>query len=311
MTSARVLVVGESVLDIVRRSGAADETAPGGSPANVAVGLARLGTETTLLTQLADDDAGAMIAQHLAGAGVVLAADPSVEATPTAIATLDEAGAATYEFRIAWTLGSDAAARAMKVAASHVHVGSLGALVDPGATAVRAAVTATQGSATVSFDPNIRPELVPSMDHAREAVEWYVARADVVKASDEDVAAIYPDRDPVEVADAWSRRGPAFVALTRGGEGSVLVRRGERISVDARPAEVVDTVGAGDSFMSALIDGLRRLDLLGDAAALRSTALGSLVAVAERAATAAAMTVSRRGAEPPTSVMLDGVPVRR
>ncbi|MDV9201013.1 carbohydrate kinase family protein, partial [Streptomyces sp. Wh19] len=254
-----LLVIGECVADIVRLPGAADQVHPGGSPANVAYGLARLGHGTTLLTQLGPDANGRLIRDHLAGAGVEVRTDDATAATPSAAVTLDSDGRATYTFEIAWALGPVSLDRPPR----HVHTGSIAAVMEPGAATVLGAVESLRTSATVSYDPNVRPELMGDHDSAVRRVERCVALSDVVKASDEDLEWLYPGQDPERVAERWLTAGPALVLVTRGGDGALAVLPGGRVTVDALPTEVVDTVGAGDAFMSGTLHALAGHGLLG------------------------------------------------
>ncbi|GAB2718567.1 carbohydrate kinase family protein [Kitasatospora kifunensis] len=292
------LVIGESVADIVRTPGRPDVPHPGGSPANVAYGLSRLGHPTALLTQLGADPVGELITAHLRSAGVELLTDRrQAAATPSAIVTLDAQGRASYTFDIHWSLAPVRPA----VAAPHTHFGSLAALLAPGAEATLDLVAGLREGATVSYDPNIRPALLGSPTEVRAQVERCVALSDVVKASDEDLDWLYPDRTPEQVAAAWLAAGPALVLVTRGGAGALAVTRDARVDGPARAAEVVDTVGAGDSFMSAALDALAARGLLGAGgrAALRTLTESALAALLRHAGAAAAVTVSRAGANPP------------
>ncbi|MFD3535474.1 carbohydrate kinase [Streptomyces sp. NPDC058664] len=297
------LVIGECVADIVRApagSGAADRVHPGGSPANVAHGLGRLGRDVTLLTQLADDPDGRLIDAHLREAGVRVAVGGAPARTPSAVVGLDAQGRATYTFDIAWTLASGAPAG---LTPAHVHIGSIAAVTAPGADTVLAETARLRDRATVSYDPNVRPELMGDHAGAVARVERCVALSDLVKASDEDLAWLYPGEDPYTVAARWLTLGPAVVLVTRGAEGSLAVTRRETVTADALPVSVVDTVGAGDSFMSAVLDTL---------AGQGREALGSLGAeylagLLGRAGAAAAVTVSRAGAQPPSRTELDAV----
>ena len=292
------LVIGESVADIVRSPGHADVTHPGGSPANVAYGLARLGRATTLLTQLGADPAGDLIAGHLRSAGVRLLTDGH-RRTPTAVVTLDEHGSAGYAFDIDWTLQQPEPPSAP----GHVHFGSIAAVREPGAAAPLAAVTRLRDRSTVSYDPNVRVQLMGERAAAVAQVERCVALSDLAKASDEDLAWLYPGEPVPSVAARWLALGPATVLVTRGGAGSTGFTRTGTADAPVPPTTVADTVGAGDSFMSATLDALAARGLLGaparpDLAALTADVLG---AVLRRAATAAAITVSRPGANPPTA----------
>ncbi|MGW5349547.1 carbohydrate kinase family protein [Streptomyces sp. NPDC004031] len=308
------LAVGESVADVVRTPGAPDVTHPGGSSANVAYGLARLGRGVALLTQLGDDPAGGLIREHLESAGVrVLTDGRTGQATPTAVVTLDARGAATYDFAIGWTLRPvDFPADGVR----HVHLGSIGAVVAPGADAAREVTARLRASATVSYDPNVRPALMGERAAAAAAAERCVALSDVVKASDEDLAWLYPGEQPGEVAARWLRLGPAVVFVTLGAQGAHAFTAAGRVAGAPVRAEVVDTVGAGDAFTSAALDTLNALGLTGAAARPRLAAAldGTVLArVLHRAGTAAALTVSRAGARPPDAAELSAavaVPAR-
>ncbi|MFD7622544.1 carbohydrate kinase [Streptomyces sp. NPDC059802] len=297
-----LLVIGECVADIVRLPDAADRVHPGGSPANVAYGLARLGHGATLLTQLGPDDNGRLIRDHLAGAGVEVRTDEATAPTPSAAVTLDDAGRAAYTFEIGWTLGPVALDRPPH----HVHTGSVAAVMEPGAATVLGAVESLRTAATVSYDPNVRPELMGDHASAVRRVERCVALSDVVKASDEDLDWLYPGREPEQVAERWLATGPAVVLVTRGGDGALAVLSGGRVTVDALPTEVVDTVGAGDAFMSGTLHALAAHGLLGadGRERLRSLDLARTADVLRHAAASAAVTVARAGANPPDEAEL-------
>ncbi|MGW1844105.1 carbohydrate kinase family protein [Streptomyces sp. NPDC001966] len=297
-----LLVIGECVADIVRLPGAAEQVHPGGSPANVAYGLARLGHGATLLTQLGPDDDGRLIRDHLAGAGVEVRTDGATAPTPSAAVTLDAAGRAEYTFDITWTLGPVSLDRPPH----HVHTGSIAAVMEPGAATVLAAVESLRTAATVSYDPNVRPELMGDHESAVRRVERCVALSDVVKASDEDLEWLYPGQDPERVAERWLATGPALVLVTRGGDGALAVLPGGRVTVDALPTYVVDTVGAGDAFMSGTLHALAGHGLLGadGRERLRSLDRARTADVLRHAAASAAVTVARAGANPPDGVEL-------
>ncbi|MES9506965.1 carbohydrate kinase [Streptomyces sp. NPDC000609] len=292
-----LLVIGECVADIVRLPGAADQVHPGGSPANVAYGLARLGHGATLLTQLGRDGNGRLIRDHLTGAGVEVRTDDATAPTPSAAVTLDGAGRAAYTFEIGWTLGPVSLDRPPH----HVHTGSIAAVMEPGAATVLGAVESLRTAVTVSYDPNVRPELMGDHASAVRRVERCVALSDVVKASDEDLEWLYPGQEPERVAERWLATGPAVVLVTRGGDGALAVLPGGRVTVDALPTEVVDTVGAGDAFMSGTLHALAAHGLLGadGRERLRSLDRARTADVLRHAAASAAVTVARAGANPP------------
>lgn len=285
-----VLVMGESLIDVVRAPDGSVSEHVGGSAANVAVALARLGRSVRFATCFADDPHGRMIAAHLDRAGVRLANRPhSIGRTSTAVATLGSDGAASYEFDLAW----EPEPPAVEAAPTAVHVCSLGAVLSPGSEVVHGVVSRLRERALVSYDINARPALTGSGPDLVERVERMVGSSDLVKASDEDLAALYPTLGLADAAQGLLERGPDAVVVTRGAQGAVWFSRTGSVEVASSPVEVADTIGAGDTFSAALVDGLvGRGDLatLGDAA-VRETLT--------RAARAAAVTVSRPGADPP------------
>ncbi|MFE9724915.1 carbohydrate kinase [Streptomyces sp. NPDC005794] len=309
--SPALLVIGECVADIVRLPGVPDRIHPGGSPANVAYGLARLGRSTTLVTQLGPDPVGRLIGDHLASAGVRVLTDGSGAPTPAATVDLDDAGRATYTFEITWTLGPVERPGEMP---QHVHTGSVATALEPGADTVLDLVRSLRTEATISYDPNVRPALMG--DHARAVhrAERCAALSDVVKASDEDLLWLYPDELPEEAAGRWLRSGPAVVLLTRGAGGATAFLPGATVSTGAPPVPITDTVGAGDAFMSGTLHALAAHGLLGARGRARLRALDTAVLrdVLRHAVASAAVTVARAGALPPDeeelAVALTSVP---
>lgn len=304
MSQPHVLVVGESLIDIVERPGHEPAEHVGGSPANVAVGLARLGRPVELTTWFGRDARGRRIREWLEADGVVVTAgSDGAQRTSTARARLDPTGAADYDFDLSYDV-PDAAPTARP---AHVHIGSISATIEPGAGKVARLVADLAGGATVSYDPNARPAIMPGPAASRRTVEGLVARADVVKVSDEDVAWLAPGEELTAVLRGWLALGPALVVVTRGGEGALaLTAAGGEVSVPAPRVTVADTVGAGDSFMAGIIDGLARAGLLGAdrREQLRGVDESTVRDVLAHAARIAAVTVSRHGANPPTTAEL-------
>jgi fructokinase len=295
----RGLVIGESLIDIVE----SDEHV-GGSPLNVAVGLARLGRDVDFLTYIADDAYGRRITEYLNAAGVQLVSESrTAERTATARSTIAEDGSADYVFDLDWQLsGTPPVAPPL-----FVHTGSIAAVQDPGCLAVAALIDTYRVSATVTFDPNVRPSLIADRDLARERIEHLVERSDIVKVSEEDLRWIDPDRPPERIAQTWLALGPAIVAVTMADRGAAAVCAAGVARVPARPVQVVDTVGAGDAFMVGLIDALWASDLLGAQrrAELAALDLDALTTALEAASAAAALTVGRAGADLPDRATLD------
>jgi fructokinase len=299
-----VLVVGEALVDVVERVDGSRVERPGGSPANVALGLARLDRSVWLLTRVGDDDRGHHLRTHLESSGVRLAPGSVTRGrTSTATARLDARGAASYRFDLDWRVpsapGPDSALA--------LHTGSVAAFLPPGGDEVLALVDRVTGRMTVSYDPNVRPALMGDPGPARDRVEHLVALADLVKVSDEDLAWLAPGEDPEDVVRRWLAAGPAVVVLTRGGTGAVGYTAAGRAAVAAPPVTVTDTVGAGDSFMAGLLDFLAGAGLLGatERDRLHGLPTSTLAVMLEHAARIAAITCTRTGADPPTRAELE------
>ncbi|MUU73788.1 carbohydrate kinase [Pseudarthrobacter sp. GA104] len=285
-----VVVVGEALVDIVVSSGGSVEH-PGGSPANVAYGLGRLGAATALLTSIGDDPRGAAIEQHLRSAGVeLLPGSKGPGRTATATATLASDGSAHYDFDIRWDLPRIAPATLPKV----LHTGSIATFLAPGAAAIRDLLEQSHERCFVTYDPNIRPALLGSRFEAKTIFEQLVPFTEVVKLSDEDALWLYPRLSLEDISQHILDLGAGLVAVTMGAKGSLLTTAGAQVAVPPVTAEVADTIGAGDSYMSALICGL----LMRGSDGLAPSVLESLGRMASRAA---AITVSRPGANPPTA----------
>jgi fructokinase len=310
--TAPVLVIGEALVDIVGTGGRSNgsgsgrngrngaKATPGGSPANVAVGLARLGLPTELVTRFGTDPYGDQLGAHLFGNGVQLApgsVDPHFR-TSTATATLDADGVASYQFDITW----EPPALSLSRGCPAVHTGSIATVLEPGAEAIRRFLgSLAEQPVTVTLDPNARPTITPDAESTWTAVRGLAALSDLVKLSDEDCEFLRPGATPDEIAaELLAVDRTRCVVITRGGEGAIGVSRTARVEVAAPAIKVIDTVGAGDSFMSALIAGLHARGLLG-AVRLEGLDEENLSAVVDYAVKAAAITCTRHGADPPTA----------
>ncbi len=301
-----VLVVGEALVDVVTPAASPTTEHVGGSPANVALGLARLGHPTGLVACLGNDARGAAVREHLARGGVELDARP-IATTGTASARLDVHGAAEYAFDLAWAPGPIA----LPPGTGHVHTGSLAAALDPGAADVLRLLDEVRATGTVSFDPNVRPSITPDRTVVAERVAEVARRADVVKASAEDLAWLHPDRPEDAVVAELLDTGPWLVVVTDAGAG---VRWWTAAAPDspgtraARDVDVLDTVGAGDSFMAGLVSGLLDAGLLGAPRGSAHRGIGAddtrIVTAIERGLATSAVTVSRAGAYAPVRTEL-------
>jgi fructokinase len=292
------LVVGEALIDEIVESGRVRRS-PGGSPANVALGLARLGLETRLHTAIGDDEDGDLIRQHLVAAGVTLTAESSTNGpTSRAVATLAEDGSAGYQFAVSWEPRDLPEIGEPTV----IHVGSLGAFLEPGCEVTRAIVRRGRAAgALVTFDPNIRPSLSGNPERALERFMALALASDLTKLSEEDAGFLFPGEPLYRILDRLIDGGVAVAAITRGSEDALLASGPHRVTVPPVATALADTIGAGDSFMAAMIWSL--VSAYWDGAPLSQRRLAETGEVAARAA---AITVSRTGADlPALSELID------
>lgn len=283
-----IAVVGEALIDRVRYPDGRVTEFPGGSAANVAVAIGRLGVPVQLITELGDDADGALIRDWLRRSVVEAVVSTSASGrTSSASAVIGTDGSAEYEFDIAWDLPP-----IVLPPTAILHVGSVGSAMDPGARTV-ADMVLRAGGALVTFDPNVRPSITPDREAVRARAERLVAAAGLVKASDDDLRWLYPDATPLESARAWSAAGPGLVVVTHAEGGATAVSSSFEVSVPATPVEVVDTVGAGDTFTGAMLAQIAvgGIDLIGTERAVAE--------MVRRSAVAASITVARAGANPP------------
>jgi fructokinase len=298
---APILVGGEALYDLV--AGAADGSLTGhagGGPFNVARTIGRLRQPVAFLGRLSTDRLGATHARMLADDGVgaqclVRTADP----TTLALASLDDDGVASYGFYTAATaaagLTPEAALAALPPRVAALHVGTLGLVLEPMADAIEAVVERLAGDTLVFVDLNCRPQAIDAPRAYRERLARIVARSDVVKASEEDLAWLDPGLPRLDAARALLQRGPAAVLLTLGGDGAMVLGDGQETAVAAEPTTVVDTIGAGDAFGGGVLAWWISRGLGGAEVARHDL----LVGAAKYGAAVAARTVARAGASPP------------
>jgi fructokinase len=304
---AAFAVIGETVIDLVDPGdGSACIAHQGGSPLNVAIGLARLGNRTAFFGRMSRDPLGTVLGRHLERSGVetdyvIRAAEPST------IALVElSAGQARYEFSVSGTSDFQWSAEEIAVlpaGAPAVHFGSLTSWQPPGDEVVnqRMAELRAAGSALISYDPNARPTLQGAAASARAKVARSAALAHVIKASSDDIDYLYDGEELASVVERWLGQGAALVVITSGAGGATAWVHG-RVPVrrPAFPIRVVDTVGAGDAFTSGLLDGLGRRGLA-TPEGVRSLADPSVLAgILDEAGAGSAITCSRAGANPPT-----------
>ncbi|MFI9815864.1 carbohydrate kinase family protein [Saccharothrix variisporea] len=298
-----IIVGGEALVDLVPDRVGGYRPIPGGSPANTAVGLGRLGTQTALLARLANDRFGALLRAHLATSNVDLRHTvESTEPTTLAVVDVDAHGTADYSFYIdgcadgGWQ-PTDLPAALPPEAQLHVG-GSFALAVEPMAATFETLLSREHPHRVISLDPNIRPVLVKDDTAVRARLHRWLGMVDIVKVSADDLRWIAPDRPPAEVVAEWHDLGPALVVVTRGAEGVYASGPTGDVELPALRVDVVDTVGAGDAFMAGLLAAFDRNDLLTrtDLGTLTRTDLADTLAYAQRVA---AITCTRPGADSP------------
>jgi fructokinase len=297
-----ILVGGEALFDVVAGHGDDLKAHPGGGPFNAARTIARLEQPAVYLGRLSTDRFGDRLERILLDDGVSLESVVRTEdPTTLALAELGDGGSVSrYRFYAQGTsaagLTSEAALVALPERVATVFVGTLGLVLEPMASALEAVVDRLSGTdAMVVVDPNCRPHVIDDPAAYRRRLKWILARTHLLKVSEEDVHFLDPDRDPVKATRALLVDGPAVGVLTRGGDGAVVVTPDREVVVKAPPANVVDTIGAGDAFAGGLLSWWRERGLGADA-------LGDLDTVVEAtrfACVVAAKTCERAGASPP------------
>ncbi len=299
-----ILISGEALIDLIPdpvKQNAYDAVL-GGSPYNVAIGLARLGSKTAFVSRISADGNGEALAAGLGGNGVDLAFVLR-DKRPSTLAFVMRGTAKTgsrYSFYLDATSfdGPWPFPATWPEGGRHLHVGSISAIDPRHGEHVVEALMVARSHATISYDPNIRPLVTPDQPAVAALVERQAALANVVKASEEDLQWLYPARSVEDSLAAWAALGPRFCVATLGERGALAIIDGQRIEVPAPRIDVVDTVGAGDSFMSALLSAMDHDSALGAGASPPSrTALERWLRFA---AAASAITCTRKGSDPPT-----------
>lgn len=311
--SQHIVVVGEALIDLIQQPDGSYDAKTGGAPANVSIALARLGVDVTFISRMSVDAFGVKLHHWLAPESINLAhLIRTTDPTTLAVATLDDHGKASYSFYINgtadWGLTDLDLADLVAAPPAAFVMGSVALVIEPGAGAIERTAQRLHdaGETTLVIDVNIRPGLGLERDAERTRIERQVGIAHIIKASDEDIAWLYTPNDVESVATTWSQSGRAVI-VTRGSAGATLYLDGSRVTDVAAPTiELVDTVGAGDSFLGATLFGLQQLDALGHAATSRLPTVtpDQWADVLTLAARVGAITCSRAGCNPPTRAEL-------
>jgi fructokinase len=293
----QILVVGEALMDLIPVSGGEISEMVGGGPCNSAKALARLGFSTTFIGGISSDGYGEAIERELLDSGVSLElVHRSDLPTALAIATINDAGLASYEFKLESTVSFNFHSSWLpKEDSEIIHIGSVATLLEPGASELHKWLS--DKSATVVFDPNVRPSIQSDKKIYRNSVERWIELAKIVKLSEDDFSWLYESSESDVIAN-WLSRGTEIVVVTRAERGLSAFTRDGRIDCPAAKVKLVDSVGAGDTIGAVIVEGLLKHGLGG----LKADVLKKVL---ERAATAAGITCSRAGANPPWKEELD------
>lgn len=294
-----ILCAGESLIDMVPRDGFYRPLA-GGSVWNTALALGRLGAPVRYLWPISRDPFGEMLLRPLAEAGVDTGACPRTDRLTTlAVVTLTggEARYSFYDEGSAGRLFAETDLPPLTPDQSALFIGGISLVPDPcGATIETLAARAAAAGLPVMLDPNIRPFFIPDETEYRARLDRLIGHAAIVKISGDDLAWLSPDQPPETAARALLDRGPRLVLQTGGADGAIAHTRDHRLTAPAFRVEVADTIGAGDTFNAGILDALHRAEAL---ARLDRLDEPTLTAALTHAARAAAVTVSRPGADPP------------
>jgi fructokinase len=294
---SQVWVTGEVLIDLIP-DGSDRTPIVGGGPANTAKALSKLGIDTHFIDGISTDDYGQMAKHELISAGVKLDyVKYSDKPTCLAIVSLNDSGSASYEFVIENTatfdFTSDWLPNPQTERPSLLHIGTLATAIEPGASVLFEWAQSVARVAPIVFDPNIRPAVINDREKYVMQVERWVSISSVVKVSNEDIKWLYTSLEIEQVVNNWLAKGPSLIVVTYGDKGLAGYRVGEKVFVDAVVVVVADTVGAGDTVGAILVEAIVKdgLDTLSGV---------KLEMMLKRAAKAAAITVSRSGANPPT-----------
>ena len=293
----QVWVAGEVLIDLIP-NGSERKSIVGGGPANTAKALSKLGVEAQFIDGISTDEYGQIAKTELLSADVLLDfVQYSNKPTCTAKVTLSSSGSALYEFVIEGTATFDFSALWLpdpqSLKPSLLYIGTLATVIEPGASILFEWAQNVSYVSPIVYDPNIRPAVLGNRDEYMKKVEKWISISSAAKVSDEDLNWLYPGKAIHEVVGQWIEKGLQLVVVTLGVKGITAYRKNEQISVDAVKVVVVDTVGAGDTVGAVLVEAIVKNGLDKLTGEVLKTMLN-------RATKAAAITVSRRGANPPT-----------
>jgi fructokinase len=292
-----IWVCGEVLIDLIPGADGVRIPHVGGGPANTAKALARLGHDVQFIDGISTDEYGVAARKELLDDEVKLdLALVSDKPTCLAIVSLDSNGGASYEFKIDGTATFDFNLNWLPDPSRYkpqvLHIGTLVTVIQPGADVLYDWAMQVAEFAPIVFDPNIRPSVMGDRDLYEAAVEKWAALSSVIKVSDDDMAWLYPGQKYEDVAQRWLNDGAALVVVTRGSNGIIGFTADGAVEVDGAKITVADTVGAGDTVGAIIVEAMIEKGIL----ALTGEVLKATL---HRAAVAAGITCSRKGAQPP------------
>ena len=298
----QVWVAGEVLIDLIPE-GSERKPIVGGGPANTAKALSKLGIDTQFIDGISTDDYGQLAKAELVASGVNLDyVKYSDKPTCLAIVSLSDSGSASYEFVIENTatfdFTSDWLPNPQSKRPALLHLGTLATVIEPGASVLFDWAQSVAKVAPIVLDPNIRPAVISDRKQYLVQVERWVSISSAVKVSEEDIKWLYPSLEIEQVVNNWFAKGPSLIVVTYGDKGLAGYRQGEKLSIEAVKVLVADTVGAGDTAGAVLVEAIvnNGLDKLSGEV---------LETMLNRASKAAAITVSRTGANPPSKEEID------
>ena len=308
-----ILVCGEALVDAVKNPDGTERLMPGGGPFNTARALSRLGVPASFLGHLSTDELGRNLAELLTADGVNLElATYGQEPTTLAVARIDAAGLAEYEFFADGTsapnLTPSMIPDELSPEITALHVGTLGLVLEPMASTLTDLLQRERGQRLIMLDPNIRPGLVAGSNEYRDRLTRLMAQSTIVKASEADFRWLHPGLSYEAAAEAIHKAGAQLVVVTLGSHGAFAITGQMRVNVQVSPVDVVDTIGAGDAFSAGLLAWLHDHDRISVDLALQADELRSAL---DFGCLAASLTCARAGAQPPTRAEIERSKIER
>ncbi len=300
-----IICCGEALIDMLprktREHGSVLLPVAGGSVFNTAIALGRLGEETRFFSGISSDRFGRLLKDELKASGVDYTLC-HISERPTTLAFMElKDGQANYNFYDEGTAGQMLGEQDLPIIDPDIDAmvfGGISLISEPCGSAFEMLMKRNSAKCVIYLDPNIRPDLIRNPSQHRERIQRMITFSDIVKVSDEDLLWIEPDLSETEIANKWFGSGVSLIIITKGASGSAAYSKTGMIKVNASPANIVDTIGAGDSFNAGILSTLRECGLL-NKSSLAAADIVDMKPALERATLIASITVSRAGADAP------------